>query len=187
MADSAAIRIAFVGLHNSGKTFAAHYLYKHHNFKTVKMMDGTAKVVKWFYKYRSHERIKWERRVEFYDALYTLDPDIHVDYLLRRLDGGQETTRDVVVDDVRYANEVIKLHKAGFIIVRMTMENERLKRIVTNKHTGKNRVSLNEQFNKKNSVYPVDYSIINVTTEGLYKMLDNLVEKERAKRQIVDI
>lgn len=176
-----AIRIAFVGLHGSGKTYAAHYLYKQHGFKTLRMQDGVAKVIKWFYKYRPHKRIKWERRIEFYDALYALDNDIHVDYILRRLDGGQETTRDVVIDDVRYANEIIKLREAGFIIIRMTMENEKLKRVVSNKHTSQNRINLNEQFNKFNDIYEVDYSILNATTAGLQKMLDHIVEKEREK------
>lgn len=183
---SAPIRIAFVGLHNAGKTFAAHYLYIHHNFKTMKLMDGTAKVVKWFYKYRHHQRVKWEQRVTFYDALYKIDNDIHVDYLIRKLDGGQPTTRDVVVDDARYANEVIKLKAAGFTIIRMTMENEKLKRIVSNKETSPNRVSINERFSSKANVYPVDYSILNVNTEGLYRMLDNIIEKERNKRKIAE-
>jgi len=145
------------------------------------MQDSVSKIVKWFYKYRPHERVKWERRVEFYDALYKIDNDIHVDYVLRRIFGAQESTRDIVVDDARYANEIIKLREAGFIIIRMTMENERLKRLKSMKTASPNRVSINEKFAPKNAPYPVDYSILNVTKDGLYQMLDNIVEKERAK------
>jgi hypothetical protein len=175
------IRIAFVGRHQSGKTYAAHYLYKHHNFKTVKLQDGTAKVIKWFYKYRPHERVSWERRLAFYDALYELDNDIHVDYLLRRL--AQNSTRDVVVDDVRYINEVNKLKDAGFLIIRISMPvttKIKLKGIST---AAPGSVKLNEYFNRTSDAYPTDYSIINENREALYRLLDNIVAKERAKRE----
>lgn len=173
------IRIAFVGKKMAGKTYAAHYLYKNHNFKTVKLQDGVAKVIKWFYKYRSHKRIPWETRLAFYDALYELDHDIHVDYLLRRL--SQDSTRDIVVDDVRYINEVEKLKEAGFLIIRISMPDGKRTRLVGMKTASPGTVKLNEYYNRTFDAYSTDYSIINENRNALYKLLDSIVEKERAK------
>jgi hypothetical protein len=174
------IRIAFVGRHQSGKTYAAHYLYKHHNFKTVKIQDGIAKVIKWFYKYRPHERINWEKRLAFYDALYALDNDIHIDYLLRRL---ATSTTDIVVDDVRYINEVKKLREAGFIIIRVSMPVTTKIKLKGIQSAAPGTVKLNEYFNRTFDAYATDYSIINENRESLYKLLDSIIAKERAKRE----
>lgn len=164
----------------AGKTFAAHYLYKNHNFKTVKLQDSVKKVIKWFYQYRSHERISWERRLAFYDALYELDPDIHVDYLLRRL--SQDSTRDIIVDDVRYINEVEKLKEAGFIIIRISMPDGKRTRIVGMKTAKPGTVKLHEYYSRTFEAYSTDYSIINENKDALYRLLDSIVEKEKAKR-----
>lgn len=164
----------------AGKTYAAHYLYKTHNFKTVKLQDGVAKVVKWFYKYRPYQRISWEKKLEFYDALYAIDNDIHVDYLLRRL--SQDSTRDIVVDDVRYANEVTKLKEAGFLIIRISMPDKKRTRLVGMKTALPGTVKLNEYYNRNFDAYQTDYSIINENQQSLYKLLDSIIEKERAKR-----
>ena len=174
------IRIALVGKKMSGKTFAAHYLFKHHNFKTMKLQDGVAKVIKWFYKYRSHQRISWEKKLVFYDALYQLDNDIHVDYLLRRL--AHESTRDVIVDDVRYINEVEKLKKAGFLIVRVSMPDNKRNRLVGIKSAAPGSVKLNEYYGRTFEKYSTDYSLINENQDALYRLLDSLVEKEKIKR-----
>lgn len=175
------IRIALVGKKAAGKTYAAHYLYKNHNFRTMKLQDGVSKVIKWFYKYRSHERISWEKRLVFYDALYELDNDIHVDYLLRKI--SQLSTRDIVVDDVRYINEVNKLKSAGFTIVRISMPDNKRVRMAGIKSALPGSVKLNEYYGGKNfDSYPVDYSIINETQKGLFTLLDSLVEKEKNKR-----
>jgi len=174
------IRLAFVGRKAAGKTFAAHYLYKNHNFKTVKLKDSVKKLIRWFYQYRPHEQITWERQLEFYDALYALDKDIHVNYLLRRT--SQRSTRDIVVDDVRYVNEVNKLKDAGFVIVRISMPDGKRARMAGIKSALPGTVKLNEYFNSTTEAYPVDYSLQNDTQKGLYMLLDNLVAREKEKR-----
>jgi hypothetical protein len=174
------IKIAFVGKHQSGKTYAAHYLYKKHGFKTVKLQDGVSKVLKWFYKYRPHERINWEKRLAFYDALYMLDNDIHVDYLLRRL---ETSTTDIVVDDVRYINEVQKLREAGFLIIRISMSTNNKVKLKGIQTAAMGTVKLNEYFNRKFDAYSTDYSIINENKDSLYRLLDSIISKERAKNE----
>lgn len=172
------IRIAFVGKKATGKTYAAHYLYKQYGFKHLRMVDATHRILKWFYKYRPYQRIKWERQIEFYDALYKLDNDIHIDHILRRL---ETTTRDVVIDDPRYINEVRKLKEAGFIIIRLNMKESRRIRLAGVAKAAPGTVKLNEYFSAGSDSYPVDYSIINENKESLYLLLDNIVERERAK------
>jgi ethanolamine utilization protein EutP (predicted NTPase) len=174
-----ALRIAFVGRHQSGKTYAAHYLYKHHGFKTVKMQDGVTKMLRYFYKYRSHERINWEKRLAFYDALYILDNDIHIDYLLRRL---ATSTTDIVIDDVRYINEVQKLREAGFIIIRISMPTTTKIKLKGIKTAAPGSIKLNEYFNRTFEAYSTDYSIINENRNSLYRLLDSIITKEREKR-----
>lgn len=174
-----AVRIAFVGKKSVGKTYAAHYLYKRYGFKHLRMVDATHRVIKWFYKYRPYKRIKWERQIEFYDALYALDPDIHIDHILRRL---ETTTRDVVIDDPRYINEVKKLKEAGFIIIRLNMRETKRVRLAGISNASSGTVKLNEYYAAGSDAYPVDYSIINENRESLFHLLDNIVEKERAKQ-----
>jgi hypothetical protein len=177
-----AIRIAFVGKRANIKTTAAHYLYKHKGFKRMQLDDGVTRLVRNMYTYRLHKRVKWEKRIEMYDALYKLDPSIHIDYLLSKL---SITTRDVVVPDVRYINEVEKLIKAGFTIVRINSTSKTV-RISGQASALAGTVKLQEYFGHDFDAYPVSYSIIADDKVKLRELLDIIIEKERNKVDISD-
>jgi len=171
------MRIAFVGKRAAMKTFCAHYLYKHKGFKRMQLDDGVTSIIRNMYTYRLHKRVTWERRVEMYDALYKLDPNIHIDYLLSKL---SITTRDVVVPDVRYINEVEKLVAAGFVIVRVNTSQTRV-HIKGIKSAAAGTVKLQEYYGHNFDAYPVSYSLIADDREKTRQTLDIILEKERNK------
>ena len=174
------MKIALVGTKAVGRTFAAFYLKKQHGFKMVRMNDGVIKFIRYMYGYGKYQRPTWERKIDFYDALYKIDPDVHVNYLLRRLD---TTTRDVVVDDVRYVHEVLRLKSEGFLIIRIS--GDRRKKIHPSKslrEAAAGAILLHEQYqDAKNPAYTVDYSVFNGSREGTRKSLDEILDIERSK------
>lgn len=162
-----------------GRTFAAYYLKKQHGFKTVRISDGVAKMMRYMYMYGKYERPKWERRMDFYDALYKIDNNIHIQYLLRRL---ETTTNDVVVDDVRYVSEILALKKAGFLIIRISGPERGKRRNITNtlREAAAGASVLHEYFtDSKALAYTTDYSIYNETKDGTRKSLDEILDIER--------
>lgn len=171
------MRIAFVGKKAAAKTFCAHYLYKRKAFKRMQLDDGVTRIIRSMYTFRLHKRVTWERRVEMYDALYKLDPNIHIDYLLSKL---SITTRDVVVPDVRYLNELEKLIAAGFVIVRVNSPATEI-RIKGIKSAAVGTVKLNEYFGHNFDVYPVSYSVFVEDRDKAREMLDIILEKEQNK------
>jgi hypothetical protein len=173
------MRIAFVGKRATAKTFCAHYLYKKQGFKRMQLDDGVTRLVRNMYTYRLHKRVKWEKRVEIYDTLYKLDPNIHIDYLLSKL---SITTRDVVVPDVRYINEAEKLVEAGFILIRVnTPATSNLGLGHGLKTAASGTVKLQEYFGHNFDAYPVSYSIISEDRDKTRQLLDIIIEKERNK------
>jgi hypothetical protein len=174
------IKIAFVGKKASGKTFSAFYLSTQYGFKKIRMDDGVSKAMRFFYMYGKHARPSWERKLDIYDALYKIDPTIHINYMLRRL---ERTTSDVVIEDARYISELQVLKEHGFVIVRIAAPADRLRKIsgsVRNAAAGT--IVLQEYFNEdKTAGYSTDFSIYNNTREGTRKSLDHLVDTLRNK------
>lgn len=168
------IRVAFVGKSKVGVTFCARYLVTHHGFKKLSLQDGVRRMLKRLYYYGTYKRLTWEFRYRVYDALYKIDPNVWINYLEVRL---KNTPTDVVVEDVRYMNELDRLKLAGFTIVRITApEKRRINYIRGILDSDAGTVILNEWFNK-DFAYQVDYSIYNETKEGTRKALDDLVER----------
>lgn len=171
------IKIALIGKKAAGKTFAAFYLKQRYKFKKMRMDDGVTKAMRSFYTYGKHQRASWERRLEIYDALYKVDPSIHIDYMLFKL---ETTTIDVVIEDVRYTDELQKLKAAGFTIVRIAAPDNRRTRIVGMKSAAAGTLVLQEYFNEdKTKGYSADFSIYNNTRDGTRRSLDNLIDTMR--------
>lgn len=184
-----ALRIAFVGKKAAGKSFAADHLVKKQGFKRMRVDDGVVKFIRYMWAYRPHKRVTWEKRWTIYDLIYRVDPDVQVDYLLQRLDGNTKkatpTTRDVVVDDVRYINELLKLREVGFIIVRITAPATRKVRMASiTKNTSAGTIKLSEYYGQNFDHYPVDYSILNDSRDATRAMIDRIVDIERAKQLV---
>jgi dephospho-CoA kinase len=179
-ANKQAVRIAFVGKKATGKSFVAFYLKYHYHFKRMKLSDGVDSIIRRMYGWDKYKRPNWEHRLKLYDAMYKVDPNIHISYLLNRL---QTTTMNVVVEDVRYLNEVEALGKKDFIIVRVTTDDAlRQKRIIGMKYAAAGTVVLNEYFNSDlTRPYKADYTIVNTTREATRKSVDALMETLNVK------
>ena len=144
-------------------------------------MAGAEKTLRFFYMYGRYRKPKWERKFDIYDALYKIDPSIHVNYLLRKL---STAWKDTVVDDTRYITELLSLKEAGFIILRVTVTD-------TNKdhHVGKSlrdavsgTLLLQETFGQGKQGYSADYSIhLGENKEALAKNIQRILDIERTK------
>lgn len=172
------LKIAFVGKNKSGRTWAADYLRVHHDFKKLSLNEGVDKMMRTFYYYGDHKRIPWEVRLRVYDALYEIDPSIWIGYLERRL---RTTTRDVVVDDPRYLNEINALKDLGFTVIRLTAPETRRRRFLKGvKNAPPGVLAVHELFNRNFlEAAKVDYSIYNETKDGTRKALDEIVKTLR--------
>lgn len=173
------IKIALVGKKAAGKTFIAFRLRRDYGFKRIRLQDGVDRIVKVLYGLEKMKRPSWEQRLYFYDALYKVDPNIFVNYALRRL---QTTTMPyVVVEDCRYINEISALASNGFTIVRVTTPDDDVRR----RHISKGlrgaaagSIKLTEYFNTDPSrTYQVDYNILNTTREETKLSVNRLIEQ----------
>jgi hypothetical protein len=172
------MKIALVGKKAAGKSFVAFYLKQKYHFKRMKLQDGIDTLIRTFYGLEKMKRPSWEKRLDFYNALYKVDPNVHVNYLLRRLE--TTTMPNVVVEDPRYGNEVVALGKAGFTVVRIiTDETVRKRRIGKGlRDAAAGSVILTEYFNTDPSrAYKVDYNVQNITRDGTRKIIDDLILK----------
>jgi len=176
------MKIALIGKRATGKTFVAFFLERHHNFKRVRMDDGVAKFMRDMYGYKRYQRPTWERRVDIYDALYKIDPTIHLRYLFSRM---TRITKDIVIEDVRYISELQALREDGFIIIRIAAPERQRRR-----HIGKSlrnaadgSLLLSESFfDDKTASYSADYVVLNEdrekTRQAITKLLDEIRSKE---------
>lgn len=171
------VKIAVVGKKSNDRKWVGLYLSKTHNFKKMRIEAGLAKFLRNMYGYTSqYVRIPWELKLDMYDAIYKVDNDIHINHLLRCL---STTDKDVVVDDVRYANELLKLKEHGFKVVRITTP---LRKKVTLKGLGKaakNSIKLNEYFGTNFDLYSVDYSVYFEEADKAQKAIDKIVDALR--------
>ena len=180
-----AIRIVFVGKNKAGKTWAADYLRRQHNFKKESFNDGLAEILRKLYYYGDHQRIRWEFKLKFYDAWYKLDPTIWSGYMERRL---RTTIRDVVIDDARYLDEVAALKTLGFYVIRISAPEERRRRkLHSYKGAAEGLLAIHDLYNHDfdNSV-GVDYSIFNDSKDDTRKNLDQIIERLRVLGKPVD-
>ena len=118
-------RIAFAGCMASGKSFAAASLKKHLGNATIKSFSTMVK-------YLAGENSKFAHR-EGYQLVgrvgRAIDPECWVKLLTKEIQ-QMNAEENIIVDDIRYENELIALRKLGFIIVYMkTSWHARLKRI----------------------------------------------------------
>lgn len=169
------IKLALVGKKMSGKTFVAFYLQKKHGFKKMRMDDGVSKAMRFFYLYGKHERPKWEKKYDIYDALYKVDPTIHINYMLRKL---ATTTNDVVIEDLRYVSELQVLREHGFKIVRIVAPEDRRRKVgSTVRNAAAGTLVLQEYFNQDKTIgYNADFSIYNDTRDGTRRSLDKVID-----------
>lgn len=174
------IKIALVGRVARGKTMTAFHLQKNRGFQRKKMMDGVTKFVNYMYGYSKKGPkafISWEHRLEFYDTTYKLDPNIHINYLIRRLEKDEYMSANVVVEDCRYINEVEALRKIGFKIIRLTPSKLTRPKVVGARDASQGLIPVHEWFGRNPDSFPVDYSVTVDTRENTIPSIDRIVDR----------
>jgi hypothetical protein len=179
------IRIVLVGKRKQPLAWSAIYLNRKYKLARWRMLDGVQKIVHLIYGPGRYYDYPWEKRFNVYNALYRHDHEVWVKYLERRL---SKLNRGLVVDDPHYVNELEYLRdKLGFIIIRVTMENKlkpAIGRALLDSEPGT--VLLQEWYGHYvgadgHVFLKVDYSITVSDTQGLYRALDEVMEKINAK------
>ncbi len=176
------LRIAFVGRAKVGRTFCAEHLRVRHGFKRKSIIDPVNRFIKILYFYDRDTRVTWEVKRSFHDAIYKIDNELLIDYLLARV---KMSPLDVVVDDIRYMNEAQKLKEEGFIIIRVTSPvNKSRTKQALGRTAAPGTLLLNELYNKDfTSALQVDYSVHNVDNDATRAALDHIminIDKNRS-------
>lgn len=119
------LKIAFVGKSKEANTFCARYLWKVHKFRFYGMDDELDKFLRRLHnsKYKFRPKINYQHKLRYYDVWYKLDPDIWIRHLLYRINEPR-ATRNAVVPDARYMNEIKALEEDGFIIIRVSVADK---------------------------------------------------------------
>ena len=176
------IRIVLIGGKASSRTYAAQILKRYFKFKHMRISQGVDKIIRTFYMYGTlKQKIRWEKRIHIYDALYKIDNDIHINYLVRLLD---TTTRDVVIDDVRYINELLELQKHDFVIVRVEVPQKGYRHVGrTVLDAAGGTLAVSETFGRAGQLpYKADYSIYLENKETLQRDLQRILDLIRESR-----
>lgn len=168
-------RLALVGKAKVGRSAVAKYLEAQHGFKKMDLQDGVNRTLRTLYGWTSYTRVPWVTRLRVYDALYKIDPNIWITFLLWKIE--RTKMQDIVVDDVRYLNELEILKNLGFKVVRITSPEIRRQHLTSNLlDAAPGNLITQEWYNKDFSeLIGVDYSIHNDERKAMNRAVDSLV------------
>lgn len=127
--DGKGLRIAFAGSSGSGKTTIANTLYKILAKDSEVMKLSVADPIKWIAKkkYGSSVRKDW---IIIGMEVRSVKPDHWIDILKKKIE-EYPPTMNIIIDDLRFQNEVLTLTTMGFQIVHMDVPwNVRFNRLV---------------------------------------------------------
>lgn len=131
------MKIAIFGKMRSGKDTVGKLLIEEHHFKKFAFGDGIGEIIE---KYFPEDWAGGKPRKHYQhigQQLRVLNPDVWINYLLRKEARFQEVFSEVqgvpaniVVTDGRQLNEAKRLKEEGFLIVKVTAPEElRIKRM----------------------------------------------------------
>ena len=135
------MKIAICGKMTSGKTTIAKLLEIDYDFKIFSFANGVKKIANEIFDMKNKDRILLQNIAE---KLKEIDEDIWIKYSLKNM----KNHKNIVIDDLRFPNELKYLKNLGFIIIRINIsEEEQTRRLIKkyknyNKHLeGKNHCS----------------------------------------------
>ena len=105
-------KIAIIGKICSGKSFLANYLVENYNFKKYSFADPLKKIAKEYYNMKNKDRILLQDLAE---KMKEIDKNVFVNYLVNKIDKEE----NVVIDDLRFENELLELKKNNFTIIKL--------------------------------------------------------------------
>lgn len=118
------MRIALCGKMGSGKSTIADLLNDELNFTTISFGHGVKKIAKDLFNMKNKDRNLLQILAE---KIKEIDNNIWIKYALKDI----KNIENIVIDDLRFPNELEYLKKHGFIIIRINISRkeqvERLK------------------------------------------------------------
>jgi hypothetical protein len=166
------MRVVLVGTKQTPRTAVARELERAYKFKVVGMLDAVERIYRIIYFNNKWNRVRWEKTVKIYDALYEVDPEIWIQYMERRL---STSTQDIVIPDVRYVAELDRLRNLGFTVVRVREEGG-----TSVPHPGKSLLDAGEGTVIVHEYYgklPVDFGISFENRKNMVENVSYLVSK----------
>jgi dephospho-CoA kinase len=131
--DIAFTRVAFFGPMASGKTFLAKHLVDDYGFTKLAFADKLKQVAKELFHVEGKDGKAREIYQQLGEGLRRIDDNVWVNAILDKIDTlatlyGEDVP--IVIDDVRYKNELTALRAKGFVLIKVTTsEIIRLQRV----------------------------------------------------------
>jgi hypothetical protein len=172
------LKIGLSGKMASGKCLVAEYLCNRYQFTELAFAARLKEIATEMFGFDVAKKDERGRYVlqQFAVHMREIDPLVWVRYVLRRI----PEKGNVVISDVRFANEFDTLKSLGFTMVRMTMSRATQERIVRVHYPGLPLVMLDDYSERAVDNKPFDYAIDNdtgVTMEQVYMQVDGIIER----------
>ena len=120
------IKIAFFGPATSGKTWSAKYLLDNYIFARVAFADKLKSICSELFGVTSKNGTDRQILQAVGQKMREIDPDVWIKYLLNTVKYVEQFKGtayvppvNIVLDDLRYANEALALKEAGFLLVHV--------------------------------------------------------------------
>ena len=111
------MKIAICGKLCSGKSYLANYLANKYNAKIYSFGYGVKKYCKEIFNMEYKDRKLLQN---FAQKMREIDKDVWVKYTINKI--NTENHENIIVDDLRFPNELETLTNAGFIIIRLIVD-----------------------------------------------------------------
>lgn len=122
-------KIALCGKMRSGKDTVAFRLDIFYGLTSFKFSGGIHELVRQYFPERVGDLKDRQLLIDIGQFMRTINPDVWINYLDRAITKAN-TSKGIVVTDVRQENEVSYLRKLGFTIVKVVSDDEkRIERI----------------------------------------------------------
>ena len=145
-------KIGIIGKICSGKTFVANYLVDKYNFTKYSFASPLKKIAKDYYNMKNKDRILLQ---DLAIKMKDIDKNVFVNYFLNNYNKYD----NVVIDDLRFSNELMELKKNNFTIIKINIHKDiqlnRYKTLYNDNIERLNHISELEQDNFSNNL--IDY------------------------------
>lgn len=125
------MKIAICGKMCSGKSHVARYLVKKYNATVYSFASGVKKYAREIFgmAYKNRTLIQ-----DFAEKLKEIDEHVWIRYTMKQI--KRESKSHIIIDDLRFPNELLRLQKEGFLVIRLeideTLQKERIQKTYPN-------------------------------------------------------
>ena len=168
------MKVAITGKMCSGKSTLSNYLVKNKNFTRLGYGDFVKKYAKEIFDMKVKDRKLLQ---DLGQKLKEIDPNVWVKLLEKKLDSLEKKGIDkIVVDDVRFPQEIKSLRQKGFIILKLNINEELQKKRIIRTYPDNYKLHLmrlNDISENLNSDFITDYEFnINKNNENrIFKLI----------------